>query len=85
LLSLDRNFSIPRAWRSNLFIGGGRGTFCLLWCKISALGSTWKHLNHWLKIAMMNCQFCRKNGRSGWSIWGGSTASAASIGPNSLH
>jgi hypothetical protein len=58
LLSLDPNFSTPGAWRSNLFIGGRRGTLCLLRCKISALGSTRKHPNHWLKVAMMNCQFC---------------------------
>jgi hypothetical protein len=39
-------------------MGGGRGTFCLFWCKILALGSTRKHPNHRLKVAMMNCQFC---------------------------
>jgi len=60
LLSLDPNFSTHGAWRSNLFIGGGRGTLCLFWCKILALGLTRKHPNHWLKVAMMNCQFCAR-------------------------
>jgi len=39
-LSLDRSFSTSRALRSNLFIGGGRGTLYLFWYKILALGST---------------------------------------------
>jgi len=43
---------------SYLFIGGGKGTLCIFWYKISALGLTRKHPNHWLKVAMMNCQFC---------------------------
>jgi hypothetical protein len=30
LLSLDRNFSLLKAWKSHLFIGGGRGTLRLL-------------------------------------------------------
>ena len=42
-LSLDPDFSASGAWKSNLFIGGGRGTLCLFWCKILALGSTRKH------------------------------------------
>jgi hypothetical protein len=29
LLSLDLDFSTLGAWKSHLFIGGGRGTFCL--------------------------------------------------------
>jgi hypothetical protein len=57
-LTLDQLFSSSGAWKSNLFIGGGRGTLCLLWCKLSTLGSTRKHLNHWFKVVMMNCQFC---------------------------
>jgi hypothetical protein len=28
---------------------------------------------------------CRKNGWSGWSLWGGATTSTASISPNGLH
>jgi hypothetical protein len=28
---------------------------------------------------------CRKNGWSGWPLWDGATASAASINPNGLH
>jgi hypothetical protein len=57
LLSLDPNLPPSRAWRSNIFIGDRRGTLCLFWCKISALGSTRNHPNHWLKVAMINCQF----------------------------
>ena len=41
--------SIYRRWK---------GTFFLFQCKISALGSSRKHPNHRLKVAMMNCQFC---------------------------
>jgi len=55
---LDPNLSTSGAWRSNLFIGGGRGTLCLFLCKISSIGSTRKHPNHWFKVTMMNCQFC---------------------------
>ena len=84
-LTLGQIFSTPGAWRSNIFIGSGRGTFCLFWCKISALGLTRKHPNHWLKVAMMNCRFCRKNSWPGWPLWGDATASTASINPNSLH
>jgi len=36
-------------------------------------------------VVMMNCQFYRKNGWSGWPLWGGATASATSISPNGLH
>jgi len=55
---LDPNLSTPGPWKSNLFIGDERGTLCLFWCQILTLGSTWKHPNHWFKVAMMNCQFC---------------------------
>jgi hypothetical protein len=51
-------FSSPGPWKSNLFIGDRKGTLCLFWCQISALGSTRKHPNHWFKVAMMNYQFC---------------------------
>jgi hypothetical protein len=53
-----QNFSTSRPWKSNLFIGDGRGTLCLFWYRISNLGSTRKNPNHWFKVAMMNCQFC---------------------------
>ena len=36
LLSLDRNFSTPGALRSNIFIGGGRGTLFLFWFDLKA-------------------------------------------------
>ena len=55
---LDPNFSTSRPWKSNLFIGDGKGTLCLFWYRILAIGFTWKNPNHWFKVAMMNCQFC---------------------------
>jgi len=57
-LSFDQNLSPLGVCKSHLFIGGGRGTLCLFYCQISALGSTRKHSNHCFKEAMMNCQFC---------------------------
>jgi len=57
-LSLDPDFSPLGAWKSHLFIGGGRETLRLFQCQMSALGSTKKHSNHCFKEAMMNCQFC---------------------------
>jgi len=44
--TLDPIISTHGASRSNLFIGGERGTFCFFWCKISALDSTRKHPNY---------------------------------------
>jgi hypothetical protein len=49
---------LVEAWKSHLFIGGGRGTPLLFYWQISALGSTRKHSNHYFKEAMMNCHLC---------------------------
>jgi hypothetical protein len=53
---LDSIFFVSRAWIPPLFIGGGRGTFCLYWCQIFALDLIWNDLNCWFKVVIMNCQ-----------------------------
>jgi hypothetical protein len=56
LLTLNLIFSSLGPWNPPLFIGGGRGTCCLLWCQILALNSVGRDPNHWLKVGTRNCQ-----------------------------
>jgi hypothetical protein len=53
---LDSIFSSFRPWNAPLFIGGGRGTFCILWCQILVFGLVGKHPNRWFKVCTSNCQ-----------------------------
>ena len=53
---LDPIFSSLRPWNAALFIGGGRGTFCLSWCQIVAFGLVGKHPNRCFKVCTSNCQ-----------------------------
>jgi len=53
---LDPIFSSLMPWNAALFIGGGRGTFCLQWCQIVAFGLVGKHPNRWFKMCTSNCQ-----------------------------
>ena len=40
LVYFGPNFLHPQTWKSNLFIGKGRGTLCLFLCQILAFDST---------------------------------------------
>jgi hypothetical protein len=53
---LDPIFSSLMPLNAALFIGGGRGTFCLQWCQIVAFGLVGKHPNCWFKMCTSNCQ-----------------------------
>jgi hypothetical protein len=60
-LTLDPFFSSSRRSNPPLFIGGGRGYYCLHRGKISAIDSVGRDL----KVGMVHCQICRK----GCLIW----------------
>jgi hypothetical protein len=63
--TLAFDFSSLRLWNPSLFIGGGRGTFCLMWCQILALDLTRKELNCQFKVAIMGYQICCRKGLVG--------------------